>query len=339
MQNLKSAIFPLSMTVEREQWRLREPFKITGCVMEELEVVLVRLEDGDGNVGYGEAAGVDYLPDGSLHSVIRQLEQVRSQVEAGLDLERLQSLLPPGGARNALDCALWDLLSRRSGSAVWQLAGLSAPHPLLTTYTIGASDPQSMADRARGFSAARAIKLKLLGEAADLERVRAVRAQRPDVWLGVDANQGCSRSHFQALLPTLMKERVSLIEQPFKVGDEPPLAELECPIPIAADESIQNLADMHRLRGRFDVVNIKLDKCGGLTEALAMARQAPSMGYSVMVGNMVGTSLAMAPAFVVGQLCQVVDLDGPILLLGDRAQRAEYGDGRISCGREVWGGG
>lgn len=339
MQCLKSTVSPLSMTFEHERWRLREPFRITGCIMEELEVVLVRLEDGDGNVGFGEAAGVDYLPDGSLPSVIRQLEQVRSQVETGLDLEQLQSILPPGGARNALDCALWDLTARRSGSSVWQLASLPAPHALLTTYTIGAADPQGMADRAKGFASARAIKLKLLGEPADIERVRAVRAQRPEVWLGVDANQGCSREHFRALLPTLIQERVSLIEQPFKVGEEPLLAELDCPIPVAADESIQCLADMTRLRGRFDVVNIKLDKCGGLTEALAMARQAPSLGYSVMVGNMVGTSLAMAPAFMVGQLCQVVDLDGPILLLGDRAQRASYVDGRITCGSEVWGGG
>lgn len=339
MQSLKATLSPLSLTVEHERWRLREPFQITGCIMEELEVVLVRLEDGDGNVGFGEAAGVDYLPESSLSSVIRQLEQVRSQVESGLDHERLQSLLPPGGARNGLDCALWDLLAQRGRSAVWQLAGLPALRPLLTTYTIGASDPAGMADRANGFSSARAIKLKLLGDPADADRVRAVRARRPDVWLGVDANQGFSRAHFEALLPTLIQERVSLIEQPFKVGAEPLVAELNCPIPVAADESVQNLADMHRLRGRFDVVNIKLDKCGGLTEALAMARQAPSLGYSVMVGNMVGTSLAMAPAFVVGQLCQVVDLDGPILLLGDRAQRADYTDGRISCGEDIWGGG
>lgn len=327
------------MQVERESWRLREPFRITGCVMDNLEVISVRLEDSHGFLGHGEAAGVDYRPDDTLSCMLQQLERVRPMVETGLDPRQLQTLLPAGGARNALDCALWDLLAHRAGRPAWQLAGLRAPRALLTTYTIGATDPAGMAQRAKGFATARAIKLKLLGEPADAERVRAVREQRPDVWLGVDANQGFSRAHFDALLPTLIEARVALIEQPFKVGAEPPVADLRSPIPVAADESVQDLADMRRLRGHFDVVNIKLDKCGGLTEALAMAREAPSLGFSVMVGNMVGTSLAMAPAFLVGQLCEVVDLDGPILLLGDRAQRVRYADGRIECDAAVWGGG
>jgi L-alanine-DL-glutamate epimerase-like enolase superfamily enzyme len=327
-----------NLSFDHERWRLREPFHITGTVMTELDVVLVRLEDEAGHVGFGEAAGVDYRADDTLPCMLEQLQRVRPAVEAGLDRMALQSLLPPGGARNALDCALWDLEARRSGRAAWQLAGLPPPRPLLTTYTIGAESPGSMAASAVGFRHARAIKLKLTGEAADAARVSEVRAARPDVWLGVDANQGFSREHFDALLPTLVDARVALIEQPFRVGMEPPLSELQCPIPVAADESVQGIADMRRAQGRFNAVNIKLDKCGGLTEGLAMAREAAAMGFGLMVGNMVGTSLAMAPAFIVGQLCDVVDLDGPVLLLSDRMHRASYRDGCIDCGGGIWGG-
>ncbi len=327
---------PLRMRVERESWRLREPFHITGSTMEELDVVMVELE-ADGHTGRGEAAGVDYRSDDTLTCMLDQLHAVRARIESGIDRGALQSLLPPGGARNALDCALWELDARRAGCAVWQLAGMPAPKPLLTTYTIGANDPASMAAGAQRFSQARAIKLKLTGEPCDAERVRAVRAERPDVWLGVDANQGFSHAHFRALLPVLVEARVALIEQPFRVGQEPPLKELHSPIAIAADESVQGLADMRSAGGRFNVINIKLDKCGGLTEALAMAAQARRMNLGIMVGNMVGTSLAMAPAFVLGQLCEVVDLDGPVLLRSDRAQTVAYANGEIWCEEEVWG--
>jgi L-alanine-DL-glutamate epimerase-like enolase superfamily enzyme len=325
------------MRVERERWRLLEPFHITGTVMEELDVVVVELSD-DGHCGRGEAAGVDYRIDDSIEHMLGQLHAIRGRVESGIDRTALQSLLPPGGARNAVDCALWELDARRTGQAVWQLAGLKPPRPLLTTYTIGANDPSAMAATAKRFTHARAIKLKLTGETCDAERVRSVRAVRPDVWLGVDANQGFTRAHFDALLPVLIQTRVCLIEQPFRVGLEPPLSELNSPIPIAADESIQGLADLHGAAERFNVINIKLDKCGGLTEGLAMARMARQLQLGIMVGNMVGTSLAMAPAFVVGQLCDVVDLDGPILLASDRAQTVEYVNGEIWCAANVWGG-
>jgi L-alanine-DL-glutamate epimerase-like enolase superfamily enzyme len=194
-----------------------------------------------------------------------------------------------------------------------------------------------MAAGAAGFREARAIKLKLTGESTDAERVRAVRSVRPDAWLAVDANQGFTVEHLRTLLPVLIEARVELIEQPFPVGREPTLDELRCPIPIAADESVQSLSDIPGILGRFQVVNIKLDKCGGLTEALAMAREAGRLGLGVMVGNMVGTSLAMAPAYVIGQLCQVVDLDGPLLLRNDRSPGVTYQDGYICCDERVWG--
>ena len=327
----------MELRIERERWRLLEPFHITGTTMEELDVVVVELR-AEGHCGRGEAAGVDYRVDDGIEHMLVQLQAIRSKVESGIDRATLQSLLPVGGARNALDCALWDLEARRAGRAVWQLAGLNPPRPLLTTYTIGANDPSAMATTAQRFAHARAIKLKLTGEPCDAERVRSVRTVRPDVWLGVDANQGFTRAHFDALLPVLIEARICLIEQPFRVGHEPLLRELGSPIPIAADESIQGLADLHSAVGRFNVINIKLDKCGGLTEGLAMATLARQLELGIMVGNMVGTSLAMAPAFVLGQSCDVVDLDGPILLAKDRAQTVAYTNGEIWCADAVWGG-
>ncbi len=326
----------LTLRVEVEHWPLRTPFRITGQTMLTLDAVVVTLE-ADGQTGRGEAAGVDYLGD-DIPRMLRQIEQLREAVESGINRSALQRLLPPGGARNALDCALWELEAKRASCAVWQLAGLDEPRPLLTTCTVGADDPAAMAAGARGFAAARAIKLKLTGEPVDALRVRAVRAARPDVWLAIDGNQGFDGAHLQALLPALTEARVQLIEQPFAVGSEPTLAALRSPIPIAADESAQGSSSLASLVGRFDIVNIKLDKCGGLTEGLMMAREALGLGLRVMIGNMIGTSLAMAPACLVGQFCAVVDLDGPLLLSGDRPAAAVYEDGCIRCDESVWGG-
>ncbi|HZT13506.1 MAG TPA: enolase C-terminal domain-like protein, partial [Candidatus Baltobacteraceae bacterium] len=203
---------------------------------------------------------------------------------------------------------------------------------------IGSDDPEQMAQRAREFADARALKLKLTGTGQDGACVRAVRAARPDVWLGVDANQGFTRETLGAVMPALVECGVQVIEQPFALDRDADMEGLNSPIPVAADESAQTAEDLPRLAGRFDVVNIKLDKCGGLTAGLAMARRARELGFKVMVGNMAGTSLAMAPAFVLGQLCDIVDLDGPLLFEADRAPSAEYREGRIWCSDSVWGG-
>jgi L-alanine-DL-glutamate epimerase-like enolase superfamily enzyme len=249
----------------------------------------------------------------------------------------LRALLPPGGARNALDCALWDMEAKRAGQPVWALAGLSTPRPLQTTFTLGAGSPDEMAKAATAFPAARAIKMKLTGE-NPADCVRAVRAARPDVWLGVDANQGFTRSALENLLPVFRAADIGLIEQPLPIGADAQLEDLKSPIPIAADESAQQLRDVEGLVGRYDVINIKLDKCGGLTEGLAMARKAKELGLKVMVGCMNGTSLAMAPAFLLGQLCDFVDLDSPIFLKQDREYPALYSRGEIFCPENVWGG-
>lgn len=332
----KGTAASLTLRVAVEKFPLKEPFHITGHTMVDADVVTVELEQ-DGHVGRGEASGVYYHKADDAPNNARQIEAVRPRIEIGIDRESLQHLLPAGGARNAVDCALWDLEAKRTGLSAWQIAGLTRPKPLLTTMTVGANAPEKMAADARAYAQAKAIKLKLTGQPADADCVLAVRAARPDVWLGVDANQGFTRLFLETLLPVLVQARVELIEQPFKVGEEAQLDGLRSPIPIAADESVQGLADVPGLSGRFDVVNIKLDKCGGLTEALAMAHKARQLGLGVMVGNMVGTSLAMAPAFLVGQLCNIVDLDGPVFLSSDRDPPVRYEHGMITCPEGLWG--
>ena len=327
----------LSLEVRTERLRLAAPFRISGYVFEHSDVVVVTLGDGR-HSGRGEAAGAYYLGDDVAH-MREAIEAARGAIEAGIDRTALQQAMPPGGGRNAVDCALWELEAAREGRPAWELAGMPRPHALVTTFTLGAEDPARMAEGARAYAEARAIKLKLTGEAAlDLERVRAVRAARPDVWLGVDANQGFERRDLEWLVEALVEQEVSLLEQPLARGREADLQGYKSPIPIAADESALTLADVPGLSGRFDVVNIKLDKCGGLTEALAMTAAARRLGLGVMVGNMVGTSLAMAPAFILGQLCDYVDLDGPTFLVADRSPSVTYADGTIMCGDEVWGG-
>ncbi|HEY4971239.1 MAG TPA: enolase C-terminal domain-like protein [Steroidobacteraceae bacterium] len=202
---------------------------------------------------------------------------------------------------------------------------------------MSAKTPEEMAASAHHYRDAKAIKLKLTGEPQDADRVRAVRDARPDVWLGVDANQGFTRPFLETLIPVLVAANVALIEQPYPVGQESLLDGFASPIPIAADESAQSFTDLASLVGRFQTVNIKLDKCGGLTEGLAMAREAARLGFEIMVGNMLGTSLAMAPSFLLGQLSSVVDLDGPIFLAEDRAPAVCYRDGMIECPEALWG--
>jgi L-alanine-DL-glutamate epimerase-like enolase superfamily enzyme len=326
----------LKLTVEKVNLPFSAPFRISGFVFDSQDVVFVTVDDGK-HRGRGEATGVYYLGDDAANAVA-VLESKRAEIEAGIDCAALQSLLPAGGARNALDCALWELEARRTGTPVWELAGLPPPKPLLTTFTLGAESPAHMAEGARRYASARALKLKLTGNAPlDMERVRAVRAARPDAWIGVDANQGYTIEGLKPLIAGLLDAHVSQLEQPLKRGCEAQLQNFISPIPLIADESALTLADVPGLVGRFDLVNIKLDKCGGLTEGLAMAREARRLGLGVMVGNMVGTSLAMAPSFVLGQLCDVVDLDGPTFLKHDPPPTITYTDGMLWCDEDVWG--
>ena len=317
----------------------KQPFSITGYTFTAWPVVIARLETG-GVAGEGEASGVYYRNEDPA-AMLATIETVREEIEAGADRQALRHLLPGGGgARNALDCALWDLESRQTGRPVWALAGLELPRPLITTFTVGANDPAKMAQDALDYTQARSLKLKLTGDPdLEAERLRAVRQARPDAWIGVDANQGLTPDTLEALLPTLVACDVKLLEQPFAIGREADMDGLKLPLPVAADESVQGLADIEALVGRFDVVNIKLDKCGGLTEGLLMAAEARRLGLKVMVGNMAGSSLACAPGFVLGQLCDIVDLDGPIFISRDREPPVFYEDGYVSYPANGWGGG
>ncbi|HEY6815430.1 MAG TPA: dipeptide epimerase [Croceibacterium sp.] len=325
------------LVLREERFAFREPFRIAGHEFTETKVLVAQIEQ-DGTLGLGEGAGVYYLGDDLAH-MREQAERVRPELEAGAGRVELQSLLPPGGARNALDCALWDLDSRIAGQPVWQLAGLDGLDSLPTTMTLSADEPARMAEVATGrFGGWPMLKLKLTGDVAlDAARVRAVRTVRPDAWIGVDANQGYSRDTLACLLEVLLETQVALLEQPLARGAEADLDGVARPLPFAADESVCTLAELDRAPGRFDAVNIKLDKCGGLTEALAIARRCRELGLQVMVGNMMGSSLSMAPSLVVGQLCDIVDLDGPTFLASDRPGAIAYSAGKISIGVAEWG--
>jgi L-Ala-D/L-Glu epimerase len=328
----------MRLTLETEALRLAEPFAISGYVFEHVEVMVATLEDG-AHRGRGEAAGVYYLGDDLAH-MRAEAETARGTIEAGLTREELRSVLPPGGARNAIDAALWELEASREGKPVWQLAGLDEPKPMRTTMTVGADSPEAMARRATDYASAKAIKVKLTGELElDIARVAAIRAARPDVWLGVDGNQGFVIDELERLIEALQAHGVALLEQPLQRGREADLEGLSSPIPIAGDESLISLDDVAGAVGRFDVVNIKLDKCGGLTEGLLMAAEARRLGLGVMVGTMIATSLGTAPGFLLGQLADLVDLDGPILIAADREPSVTYDDGMLFASSQVWGAG
>jgi L-alanine-DL-glutamate epimerase-like enolase superfamily enzyme len=324
----------LELRTKTERWPFKEPFRISGYVFTDAEIITVALSR-KGCTGTGEAAGVYYHHE-DPRSMRTQIEELRGAIEAGPSREQLREILPPGGARNAIDCALWDLEAKERGVPAWHIAGLAAPRTLPTTMTLGADTPDETARHALAFRDSPRLKMKLTGE-DDAPRLRAVRKARPDAWIGVDANQGFTRATLEKIYPVFVETNVQLIEQPVKIGAEAELDGFKSAIPIAADESMQSLTDIGALKGRFQVGNIKLDKCGGLTEALLMAKELRRVGLVPMVGCMGGTSLSIAPALIAGQMCDLVDLDGPIFLAGDREHRATYAAGMVSYGDAGWG--
>lgn len=326
----------LKLDITGEVLRLAHPFRIAGHVFESWETITVTLDDGL-HAGRGQASGVFFLGEDN-GKMLASIEAVRSQIESDPDREELRSILPPCSARNAIDSALWDLEAARSTIPVWQLAGVPEPRPIVTTFTLGADTPERMAIAAIALHEAQALKIKLTGDVElDLRRVRAIRDVRDDAWLGVDGNQGFLAGDLDELISGLDERRVSLLEQPLARGQEAMLEGLDSPIPIAGDESILSLEDVRMAPGRFQVVNIKLDKCGGLTEGLLMAAEARRLGLGVMVGTMICTSPGTAPAFVLGQVADFIDLDGPTSLTHDCSPAAIYRDGKIFVGSDVWG--
>jgi L-Ala-D/L-Glu epimerase len=325
----------MKLEIAIETWPLKASLAIAGYGFDAVPLVVASVSEG-GCVGRGEASGVYYLGE-TPESMVAQIETVRSDVEQGASRADLLQLLPCGGARNALDCALWELESKRAKTPVWKLAGVEAPRGVLTTRTIYAASPVVMAQDARELKSAPILKLKLLGDGEDAARVSAVRRASAEARLVVDANQGFEPRTFTTLLPHLVKAGVELIEQPFSRERDDWMDGIERVIPIAADESAQGVGSIAALSGRFDVINIKLDKCGGLTEALDVARIARAHGLGVMMGCMTSTSLAMAPAAIVAQLCDLADIDGPLYLARDRSPTVQYEDFRLIVGHGVWG--
>ena len=321
------------VSVATKSWEMKMPFRITGHVFSEALLLDVALTE-DGFTGRGESAGVYYLGE-SLDSMVAQVESVRAALEQGADREQLLDLLPLGGARNAIDCALWDLEAKRAGKSIWELTGIE-PGQTISVNTVGIGTLKEMAAAAETLDTPR-IKVKLNAE-MPVERVAAVRAARPDVELVVDVNQGWTFAQLKEFAPQLKELGVAMIEQPLKRGHDEELEGYKSPIPLCADESCLDTSEFEQAARRYHMINIKLDKTGGLTEALKLAQMAREKGIGLMVGNMMGTSLAMAPGFVVAQLCRFVDLDGALFLKQDREHPMTYASGVISAPEpQLWG--
>jgi L-alanine-DL-glutamate epimerase-like enolase superfamily enzyme len=316
---------PLSLSVRTESWPIAGAFSISRGAKTEAQVVVAELNDGR-HRGYGEC--VPYARyDETVAGVMAALGAIGNKLAFGLDRAALQQAMPAGAARNALDCAFWDLESKRAGKPAYALAGLPAPQPLTTAYTISLGTPETMAAAARTASSRKLLKIKL-GGSGDASRIAAVRQAAPHSELIVDANEGWTAGNLADNLAACAAAGVTLVEQPLPSDNDAALASIQRPIPVCADESVHDRAGLATLVGRYDAVNIKLDKTGGLTEALAMAAEAERLGFRIMVGCMVATSLAMAPAMLVAQRAQVVDLDGPLLLAKDRPDGLRY-DGSL----------
>jgi L-alanine-DL-glutamate epimerase-like enolase superfamily enzyme len=312
---------PQRLTVSRRSWPLAQAFTISRGSRTTAEVVVAEIFDGDYR-GRGEC--VPYPRYGeSVDSVAEALEAMKGAVFSGLDREALQHTMPPGAARNALDAAFWDIEAKRADRRAADLAGIGAMKPLITAYTLSLDTPERMGEAAAAQRTRPLLKLKLTGD-GDLERVAAVRRNAPQARLIVDANEGWSERHLTEVMPPLAEFGVELIEQPLPASKDDALADVPHPIPVCADESCHVAADLEGLVGKYDAVNIKLDKTGGLTEALTLAAAARERGFSLMVGCMIGTSLAMAPAMLVAQQASVVDLDAPLLLATDRSPGLRY---------------
>ena len=322
-------------SLREEAWPIRGVFRISRGARTESHVVVATLVDGE-HQGRGEC--VPYPRYGeSVQGVITAIEEMGPAIADGIDREAVQVRMSAGAARNAVDCAMWDLEAKRSGSPAWRLSGLDEPTPVTTAYTISLDEPKVMGESARAEAHRPLLKLKLTGD-GDLARVRAVREAAPDARLIADANEAWTPDVFREIAPALAALGVELIEQPFPAGHDEALAELEHPVPIAADESCHRSTDVPGLVGRYDVVNVKLDKTGGLTEALRVVAAAREAGLDIMVGCMVGTSLGVAPATLLAPLARYVDLDAPLLLARDRPNGLEYeGSTVYPAERELWG--
>jgi L-alanine-DL-glutamate epimerase-like enolase superfamily enzyme len=324
----------MQIEAREEVWPLKNVFRISRGERTESRVVVVSVTDG-AYVGRGEANPIRRYNQ-TTASVLADIESIKG--EQNLDRQRLQKLLPAGATRNALDCALWDLEAKRSGKRVWEIANVPMKAEVETSFTLSLDKPDKMGAAAKANATIPMLKLKLGGDDLDLARVEAVRAVAPKARLLIDANESWSPDHFRKVAPALTKLGVELIEQPFPAASDEILETLEHPIPVCADESCHTSDNISRLKKRYDMINVKLDKTGGLTEALQLCTVARESGLKILIGCMVGTSLSMAPARVIASVADYVDLDGPLLLARDREQGLVYRRGKIDIpSRELWG--
>jgi L-alanine-DL-glutamate epimerase-like enolase superfamily enzyme len=357
----------LAIDAKEEIWPLKELFRISRGSRTEARVVVVAVTNGE-YIGRGECVPIARYNQ-STDSVLAQIESIERAHD--LNRDKLQQLLPPGAARNALDCALWDLEAKRSGKHVWEIANILIVDQVETSFTISLDAPEKMGasadaflrqaeperdlqpkegrspDRPRrlgsrrslsGSDAPRILKLKLAGDELDLARVQAVREAAPTARLLIDANESWSPEHYRNIVPALKKLGVELIEQPFPADGDEVLETLDHPIPVCADESCHTTADLPRLKNRYEMINVKLDKTGGLTEALQLCGRARESGFKLLIGCMVCTSLGIAPARILANSADWVDLDGPLLLARDRDQGLSYQNGKLEMpSRELWG--
>jgi len=324
----------MRIDAHEQSWPLDTPFRIARGTRNEARVVVVRVSDGQ-YTGRGEAVpSARYGESGA--SVLAQIESMESA--PNLDRQQIQKLLPAGAARNALDCALWDLEAKVSGKRVWELANIQIVDAVETAFTISLDTPAEMAAAAKANKSAPILKLKLGGDNLDLPRVEAVREAAPAARLLIDANESWSPSHYRENVPAFDGLGVELIEQPFPANADEVLETLAHPVPVCADESCHTSADLSRLTNRYEVLNVKLDKTGGLTEALLLSERAREAGFKLLIGCMVCTSLGIAPGRLLASTADYVDLDGPLLLAGDRHYKLCYQHGKIGIPpRELWG--
>lgn len=325
---------PYEINIEEKNWLLRKPFKISRDEHTHAETLVCHISDGT-HTGSGEAAGVSYKGE-TVASIKEQIEAVAPQIASGIGREELQSLMSPGGARNAVDCALWDLEAKQTGRTIWQMLDWQ-PHAVTTVYTVGIETTENMREDAAAHADFPLLKVKV-GIGDPIEQISAIRDGSPDAAIVIDANQAWTVDDLDKYAAGLKALNVEMVEQPVGIANDETLRDYESPIPLCADESCDSRADLERLAGLYEIINIKLDKTGGLTEAVALALQAESMGFDLMVGNMLGSSLAMAPAFVIAQRCRYVDIDGPLLQAEDCDHALQYERGRVETfSPELWG--
>lgn len=323
----------LEFSAAEQSWPLDKPFRTSRGASTEARVVVVTVSDGQ-HAGRGEAVPISRYRQ-TPASTVAQLEQIFPQ---GVSRQQIQELLPAGAARNALDCAFWDLEAKISGKRVWELANIQIVDAVETALTISLDTPEKMAATAYANNLAPLLKLKLGGDSLDLPRVEAVRGAAPAARLIVDANESWSPTHYREIVSDLQGLGVELIEQPFPEAADDVLETLDHPVPVCADESCHTTADLPRLVNRYDAINVKLDKTGGLTEALLLTGRARELGFKILIGCMVCTSLGIAPARLLVGATDHADLDGPLLLAGDRHHPLCYKAGRIRLpARELWG--